>query len=302
VTDVTDVTDVALDIDHPFATVEATAEEVATGTLTEPRLTAVVDSLRVHGAAVVLNAVDLDHCEQLREVMLAELDQAVAEPAALDVHGHVQHNPPPRAEYLYVDVFANPIALAAVRAILGPVVHLSLYTGNTMLGGTAQAQPVHWDDPQLWAGMTEAPPASSLVVNIPLVDVTVENGALEVWPGTHLDVRSGGRLEDLHVPYEWLAPRRAEVPPVRVPIPKGALFIRDARLWHRGTTNSTDQPRPMVAMLYNTWWYRPFTIDFYPDAEPVLKQSGVRVTPRYRESFNHQVWPPNWELVPKPVD
>ena len=131
----------------------------------------------------------------------------------------------------------------------------------------------------------------------------MENGALEIWPGTHNDVRSGDRVADgLLVPDEWLEARREDVPPVRVPLSKGSMLLRDGRLWHRGTTNSTAHARPMVAMLYNAWWFRPYPIDFFADAEPVLKASGIGVTARYRDSFDHHVWPPNWELVPKPVD
>jgi ectoine hydroxylase-related dioxygenase (phytanoyl-CoA dioxygenase family) len=85
----------------------------------------------------------------------------------------------------------------------------------------------------------------------PLVDVEIANGALELWPGTQHDVRSGDRVHDgLLVPDDWLNARRAEVPPVRVPLPKGALLLRDGRLWHRGTTNTTPHARPMVAMVY----------------------------------------------------
>jgi hypothetical protein len=289
--------------DHPFRVVRASAEERATGALNADRLGAVVESLRAHGAAILLDAVDLAHCDRLYDAMMAELDRAAAQPPALDVPGHVQHNPPPHAEHLHVDVFANPVALSVVRSVLGPSIHLSLYTGNTMLAHTSQEQPVHWDEPQLWPALSHAPPASSVIVNVPLVDVTVENGALELWPGTHADVRSGDRLrEGLLVPEEWLVQRRAEVPPVRVPLPRGALLLRDGRLWHRGTTNVTDQARPMVALLYSPWWFRPYAIDFYPDAEPILKQSGVKVTARYREAFDHHVWPPSWELVPKPLD
>ena len=235
--------------------------------------------------------------------MMRELDEAAAKPPALGISGHLQHNPPPRAADLDVDIFANPIGTSIARAMLGEGIHLSLYTGNTLVGGTTQPQPVHWDEPQLWAGMTQAPPPASLTVNIPLVDVTVDNGAIELWPGTHVDVRSGDRVHDgLLVPEAWVEARRSDVPPVRVEVPKGALLLRDGRLWHRGTTNTTDEARPMVALVYTAWWFRPYAIDFYPDAEPVLRAAGIRVTPRYREAFDHHVWPPNWDLVPKPSD
>jgi hypothetical protein len=289
--------------DHPFATVQVTPEERAAGALAAERHAAVVASLREHGAAIVDGAVDLDHCESLAAAMAVDLDAAAAKPPSLFVPGHVQHNPPLHGEHLHPDVFANAIAVSVARALLGHAIQLGLYTGNTMLAHTTEAQPVHWDEHQLWPGLTSAPPAHSLIANIPLVDVLVDNGAIELWPGTHLDVRSGDRAgEGLLVPDEWVAARHEEVPPVRVPIPRGALLLRDGRLWHRGTTNTTDRPRPMVAALYTAWWFRPYVIDFFPDAEPVLQASGLGVTPRYRESFDHLVWPPNWGLVPASLD
>lgn len=271
---------------HPFAVVDATdadAVDVASA------------SLRSLGAAVIRNAVPLDVIDRLRDAMLAELDLAAATPAALDVPGHVQHNPPPRGEHIYPEIIANPSALAVASSILGRGFQVTLYTGNTMLGGTTQQQPLHWDEPQLWANLPEAAPAHSLTVNIPLVDVTEENGALEAWPGTHLDTRSGGRaLKNLEVPPEW----QADYAPARIPVEGGSLLLRDARLWHRGTTNSTTEPRPMVAVVYAAWWFKPLPIDFYSDAQPVIEATGLRLTPRYRDEFDHHVWPPNWDMTP----
>src|SRR5689334_22497795 len=179
---------------HPFAIVDATTED----------LTEAVASLRDLGAAVITNAVSGDHLDALRAVMLDELPHAASLEPALGIYGHVQHTPPPRAAHLYADVVANPTALAVCRALMGDL-QLGLYTGNTMLGGTTEQQPAHWDYAQLWPGDYGPPPPQALIVNIPLVAVAVENGALEVWPGSHHDMRSGGRAtHDLNVPDEWL--------------------------------------------------------------------------------------------------
>src|SRR5262249_46130283 len=227
---------------------------------------------------------------------------ASQKPAALEVPGHVQHNPPPRARDLYPDVIANPLALSVARALMGRV-RLALYTGNTMLPHTTQQQPLHWDEYQLWPDLEHAPPVAALVVNIPLVDVTQANGAMEVWPGTHRDVRSIQLYpKSLLVPDDWIEARRTEQPPVRVTMPKGALFMRDLRMWHRGTTNSTGDPRPLLAVSYSPWWYRPLAIDFYSDAQPIVERLGIPARARYRHSFDHLAWPPNWDLVPAPVD
>jgi hypothetical protein len=42
-------------------------------------------------------------------------------------------------------------------------------------------------------------------------------------------------------------------------------------------------------------------IDFYDDACRTVRESGINVTPRYRKSFDHHVWPPDWNLIAKPL-
>ena len=37
---------------------------------------------------------------------------------------------------------------------------------------------------------------------------------------------------------------------------KGAVLIRDMRLWHRGTPNRSAETRFMVAMIHTVAWYR----------------------------------------------
>lgn len=256
-----------------------------------------IESVRTLGACVIEDAVAPDVCDSLRDAMLATLDEATKGKPAENTPGHVQHNPPLRGEHLHPSVFANADAMAIVKTILGRGPAMTLYTGNTMLGGTTQQQPVHWDEGQLWAGLASASPAHSLTINLPLVDVTEENGAIEVWPGSHLDVRSGGR-PSIHVPEEWLAERES----VRVSSRKGSILLRDGRMWHRGTFNATDDPRPMVAVVYAASWFRPLPIDFHTSAEPVLREAGVRVFARYREELDELRWPPSWELVPASSD
>jgi len=81
---------------------------------------------------------------------------------------------------------------------------------------------------------------SFLIVNIAVVNSTIENGATEVIPGTHKRFYKYTRfvLEGVG--------RRG----MRVPLAQGDVLIRNSNLWHRGTTNRTTAPRPMLAF---TW-------------------------------------------------
>jgi hypothetical protein len=97
--------------------------------------------------------------------------------------------------------------------VLGPGVKNAMYGGNTALLGD-QRQPVHSDVGHLWPiESLEAPhPPAQLVVNVPTVDVSPENGATEIWPGTHLELGVG---DDVKITPDRLEQRRAIAPPFR---------------------------------------------------------------------------------------
>jgi hypothetical protein len=76
-----------------------------------------------------------------------------------------------------------------------------------------------------------------LVVNVAAVDTTIENGAMEIIPGTH----------QLEYKYWEIALRRDRR---RVPLKQGDALLRISTLWHRGMPNFTQRARPMLAF---TW-------------------------------------------------
>jgi ectoine hydroxylase-related dioxygenase (phytanoyl-CoA dioxygenase family) len=82
----------------------------------------------------------------------------------------------------------------------------------------------------------------SYVLNVPLVDVTDDNGATICWPGSHRDTRTAQKNR---FPTQNML---RDYPALRLHSQMGDLVIRDTRLWHGGMPNRTDQPRPMIAM------------------------------------------------------
>jgi hypothetical protein len=44
--------------------------------------------------------------------------------------------------------------------------------------------------------------------------------------------------------------------PVALTMPRGSFLVRDPRMWHRGTPNRSDEPRPMLSIAYGRPWYR----------------------------------------------
>ena len=100
--------------------------------------------------------------------------------------------------------------------------------------------------------------------NISTGAVGEENGAIELWPRSHLEQRSAdlaesqlegndvpmltGRLSDQQLHAGDIHPaiaeeRRLSRPPLRCCTPKGSLLLRDMKLWHRGTVSAAPSPR-----------------------------------------------------------
>ena len=87
-------------------------------------------------------------------------------------------------------------------------------------------------------------PACGLVLNLPLVDFTEQNGAIEIWPdGSHL-IAPGAEIMKL----------AEKMHSERLLMPAGSLLLRDLRMWHRGTPNESDEPRPNLAFIFARNW------------------------------------------------
>lgn len=120
-----------------------------------------------------------------------------------------------------------------------------------------QSQPTHSD-----ADFAHPGSPFALVVNVPLVDMTVENGSTEVWLGTHAlsskEAQEGehGERASGRIRKEVLGERRKVRGGLQPVVKKGSIVLRDLRLWHGGMPNWTDEVRVMLAMIHFAPWYR----------------------------------------------
>ncbi len=233
-----------------------TAAERAAERFSAAALPRAVTALQADGYLVIDDVIDHAHLDRLRERMSEDLEKIRAMPPVPHnfVWGNIQQNPPPDAGLVFRDVVANPFVCQVTRAVLGRGAFNNTLTGNTNIPGSG-LQPVHVDDGQLWPNLSVAHPPARLVVNVPLSETAEENGTIELWPGSHLDRRMviGNNIR---VPEEHVEARRAVRGPLRGCTSKGAVLIRDMRLWHRGTPNRSAAPRFMIAMIHTVWWYR----------------------------------------------
>jgi hypothetical protein len=262
---------------------DITPAEVESGTLALTHRDAAVSALREDGIVVLNDVIDTGHLETLRERMMADLRELLARPDApfnWNV-GNVQQDPPPFPPYLFRDVLVNDMVIAVTKALLGPGLRNSYYSGNTSLPG-GQRQPVHVDVGQLWPNLATATPAFGVVVNVPLVDMDERNGSTEIWPGTHRDTTVSIQRGDIKVPEEVTAHRRETVPPLQPSVRGGSVLIRDIRLWHRGMPNQTETPRPMIAMIHWIhWWHEGGPVLFPKGTEAFFEHPDLQTHARF---------------------
>ena len=144
-------------------------------------------------------------------------------------------------------IYEDEDILALVELLVGKdAVMCQLATDTPLLG--SEYQDVHRDAPPLFPETDRETPPFQLAVNFPLVDVTLENGPIEIALGTHMM----SKAEGLHL----IESGEVKLEPVTMRL--GDVMIRDVRGLHRGTPNHTQTPRPMVVIGYSRrWLFRP---------------------------------------------
>jgi hypothetical protein len=211
-------------------------------------ITFFAEQLRINGYTVLPECLPGDLIASMRvrfDLLLA--DTSAREPTNRGANRY-QIYLPWEAPFANPLLYENATALAVIEVALEPDVTLRYFASDTPLPGS-DCQQVHSDTRPLFPETALSLPCYGVVLNVPLVDCTVENGSLEFWPSTHL---TPGRAD-----LERLA---ASLPSARANLTAGELMLRDLRMWHRGTPNRSACPRPQLALVYTRPWYR-FELD-----------------------------------------
>lgn len=233
-------------------------DELSSGHLHSHKLETAIRSLHEDGLVIVNNAVPHADLDQLNVKMVqdARMLQARGKDMPFNYNvGNIQQDAPPVKDFFSPCIFLNPIASQITTCMLGPKPKWTFCSGNTALppieGNEPQRQPVHAD-----ADFAHPSHTFGLVVNVPLITFTPENGSTEVWLGTHtgelagLHVQEGehGERASGRIKQELLKRRREVRGPCQPIVEKGSIVIRDLRLWHAGMPNLTEEVRVMLAM------------------------------------------------------
>jgi ectoine hydroxylase-related dioxygenase (phytanoyl-CoA dioxygenase family) len=158
---------------------------------------------------------------------------------------HLQLNLPRCHPYVHPEIVANPIIEQVAGAVLHGLVYIRYVNGNTACPG-ATVQGLHVDTQGDW-GM-------KLAVNFSVDDITPENGATEVWPKTHRGTLLPEESLQEQGKHKELVERMRNTPgcgPTQLAVPKGAVCLRDLRVWHRAMPNPSDFPRHMYYLSYS---------------------------------------------------
>lgn len=252
-----------------------TAEEITNGRLSADTLADAVQRIRADGYVIFESVLPPDFVQELHTEFMAVFSTYIAQSETNRGTNRHQMHLPFRAPFNDERIITSPFALPVIDALLGEEYVCRYFASDTPLPGS-DYQAVHSDIPALFPNSNTVVPAYALVLNIPLVDFTPDNGPLEVWPGgTHYSTLPPGEIQKL-------APNmHAE----SVLMPAGSLLIRDGRMWHRGTPNRANAPRPNLALVYSYPWlasgYKPIGIpaDTYeqlsPRAQKLFRQENI---------------------------
>jgi Phytanoyl-CoA dioxygenase (PhyH) len=227
------------------------AAELQAGAMNDENLKIAVRTLKECGFVVLEDVLAREWVDRTRQVCDEILGRYMRtlcpEKRQTMERTHAAMFPPACSPFMDAVAIENPFAVQVTEAAIGPDFFCTFYNTNTQWPHSGM-QHVHRDFDHLFPGFPVPLPITQVIVNIPLIDFTLENGATEVWPGTHLIVdeppKDGEALEE----------RAKCLPSVRTTVSAGSIVLRDMRTWHRGMPNQTNEIRTMLAMIYD----RPF--------------------------------------------
>ncbi|MBC8101293.1 MAG: phytanoyl-CoA dioxygenase family protein [Cytophagales bacterium] len=152
----------------------------------------------------------------------------------------------------YFDLMSHPKILDAVESLIGGELFANpVYNVRPKVPGVA-AGAVPWhQDKSYWPDANANP---VITVWIPLVDSTLENGCLQIWPRTHKTPVLSYHQEKVtgtgytEIDEEYLRKARREA--ILLPVPAGSAILFNDRCIHMSTPNHSDHVRWSVDLRY----------------------------------------------------
>jgi ectoine hydroxylase-related dioxygenase (phytanoyl-CoA dioxygenase family) len=201
--------------------------------------------LKQKGFCILRSQFALSLIEDCREALSPTL--ASLEPEAANRGPHRHFFPMPfEAPFFRPEFFFDEVVLGIVRGTLGERFVADQWGCDVpVLGSTHQVLHADYQRPLFEEVPDLILPPYMLVVSFGLVDITLDNGPLEIAPGTH------------SIPRQQALDRmsRGEIGLQTITLDRGDVLIRHPWALHRGTPNKTDIPRPLCTIRYVRRWY-----------------------------------------------
>ncbi len=209
------------------------------------------DDLNRDGLCILRGLFDPSKIEQWSEAFDKLFQERQARPGGLAPREQARYYltlpwVPPFADE---EFFANPAILGVLNRIFAQEYVMVQMGADVPLKGS-DYQEIHRDYRPLFTDQVVTP-LYALAVNLPLVDVTEDNGPFQMARGTHVLPRD-----------EALARvNSGEIPMESFHLKRGDVMIRTPLALHRGTPNRTDIPRPMIVLGYVMHWLHTPNVD-----------------------------------------
>jgi len=227
-------------------TLEYTPEEQSARLLQPETVTRAAKQFTTSGCLFLARAFPESFIQTLREAFFARYEAyfnagqfAEAKPVGEKrIQTTVDFSPPFNSAELY----ANPLVLPILQALLGENLFMGIFGGVTSLPG-AELQHYHRDNPLLFSDLINSfLPPYAINLFVPLIEFNEVTGTTRLFPGTHLKPSTD-------------APISEGVDPV---VPPGSCLLMDYRLYHQGTPNCSPMIRPMLFCAYHRPWFKDY--------------------------------------------
>jgi len=201
--------------------------------LTAGESQALKQSFDENGYFILRDVVSPERLTELHNALVEAFDTAKRSGTLFSggglVSGHLNCFPGKGARFVY-DTLEERGIIGLIRQLHPKADRMPNVGCNFNLPGSAM-QHYHTDRPFT---------RDFMIANVAVVDTVLENGAMELIPGTHKEFYK----------YTRFVLERLSARSIRVPLNKGDVMVRTSNVWHRGMPNRTAVARPMLAM---TW-------------------------------------------------
>jgi len=202
-------------------------------TIHETDIDTALTDLRRDGYVVIRGVVPKEPLAEFAQYLLDEYDRAGQDGRLFEgggsLTGHLNCFPGERSRFIY-DAVRESGVLDIVEAFAPENIDRLRVTTNYNLPGSVVQ---HFHSDGLY---TEA----FLICNVAVVDTTLENGAIDVIPGTH---------QRFYKFWQYALQRKYRES-TRLEMEQGDVLLRISTMWHRGMPNHTSTPRPLMSLTF----------------------------------------------------